>query len=246
MKKIVFKKKGVYGGVESYSDTVYTDEFLDNLKEEIFNFETLLISKYVNKKTDMYNSEYSYELGMFLQKKLDEVAIIESDRYKFWEMLREYVNEKDVRRVITDKRDPYEYCYMLSKLEKNLALKYSRSRWDHLFDCVTAREDDRIFEWLKENNNENFNKDSAVWKEFIKGIKVRFKKIDTKIYSKDMLFNIYNDIMYKSILLVEFLAKYGKLNSQSRDLFFKRTTKISYCEPELLKRELLLIYKQKT
>lgn len=235
MAKITFKKNDVYDGMDSYSDVKRTEEYLQLMKESVLNFERDLIDTYVKKPSDMYNSEYSFELGKFLSEKLSEAMIIESDRYKFWDMLRNYVNQQDDRLVITDKRDPYEYCYMLSKLDRSLVLKYSRARWDHLFDCVTARQDDRIYKWLLNNEEVSFLKSSDVWKEFIKGIKVYFKKIDTSIFDDEELFEFYDDIMYKSIYIIKYMKENSKFNSNQRDVFFEKSKKIKHTDIDSLK-----------
>lgn len=241
MTKLVYKKNDVYDGKDSYTNVMYTEDELVKLKEEVYDYE-----KQLSKKYKPYDSEYSYELGLYLSEKLKEYAVIESDRYKFWDMLREYVNEKDNRKVFQSKqREPYEYCYKLSKLDRNLVLKYPRSRWDHLFDCITAREDERLYKWLLNNKNEEFNSSSDCWKEFVKGLKVYFKKIDTTIFSEIDLFNKYEDIMCKSIFVINYMKKYGKLSSAERDKYFELSKGI-FCNKNIEKMNLILHELKKT
>ncbi|MEG1506390.1 MAG: hypothetical protein RR478_02710 [Bacilli bacterium] len=228
MPKISYKKNDVYDGVASFDDVMYTEAQLIELKEEVYEYERSLGEKY-----KPYGSKYAYELGLFLSGKLKQYAIIDSERYKFWKMLRTYVNMKNKNIVITDIRDPYEYCYMLSKLPEDLVVKYSRTRWDYLFDCMTAREDKRIYTWLNSNNNEEFNKSSSFWQEFIKGLKVYFKNIDTSVYSDEDLYEKYNDIMKKAMYIVKYMGSTKRLKSTQRDNYFSKAKFVNYDENKL-------------
>ena len=197
MSRLAFKENGTYKGIVTYSEKVYTEEELKKMHDEFIAIENALKQKCKNE----YDSEYSYELGLILASKLKEYEIVESTRFYFWAILREGVNTKDKRKVFQAKqRDPYEYDYLLSKLPKELALKYSRSKWDHLFDVTTARKDDRIYKWL---------------------IDVQILDIDDEIYT------IYNDCMYKSIFLVNYMKKNNiKVDSKKRSEFFISAKKV--------------------
>ena len=210
MAKLLYKKNDGYDGFQTYGDIKYSEEQYELMKEEFYKYESLLEKKY-----KLYSSEYCYELGIYLKQKLEEYRIVESTRYEFWEALRKYVNIKNPTKVITDLRDPYEYCYMMSKINRDLIVKYPRTRWDHLFDCVTAREDSRIYDWLLERNTIESNE---CWQGFIKALKVYFKNIDTSIYSKEKMFKFYDEIIVKTNILFEQLKiSKKKLSSKSRD-----------------------------
>lgn len=216
MPKLEYKKNDLYDGTASYNNVMYTEQELEKLKSEVYDFE-----KKLSKKYQPYNSEYSYELGLYLSSKLSEYSFVEGERHKFWNMLREYVNEKDKRKVFqSNQREPYEYCYMLSKLDKNLVTKFSRSRWDHLFDCVTAREDSRLYKWLLELNNEKFISSSEYWRAFVKGLNIYFKNLDTSIFNEEEIFKIYEEVMLKSMFLVDYIKENAKLSNEVRNKFF--------------------------
>jgi len=220
MSKLLYKKNGGYDGVQVYGDIKYSEEQYEKMKEEFYQFECALEKKY-----KPYSSEYCYEMGLYLSQKLEQYRVVESSRYKFWESLRNYVNTKNPTKVITELRDPYEYCYMLSKMDRDLVIKYPRSRWDHLFDCVTAREDSRLYEWLLDRDTIDNN---DCWQGFIKALKVYFKGIDTSIYSKEEMYDLYDSILSKTILLFDELKIKGmKLKSVERDEFFQRTKNLN-------------------
>ena len=226
MAKLAYKIDNEYKGIVTYDDKKYTDEELKKMRQEFISLEKSLSKKC--KKS--YDSEYCYELGLILSNKLAEYKIIESTRYNFWSMLRQNVNEYDKRVVLqTKQRDPYEDCYLLSKLPRELALKYSMSKWDHLFDITTARSDDRIYKWLLDNECDEFVKSNDVFQNFCKCLKLYISDIDTSILSDDELYNIYDDAMNKSILLVKYIhSKKIKMDSKNRDYYFLKIKKINH------------------
>ena len=232
MSRLAYKSNGRYEGIVTYDNAKYTDEQLAKMKEEFYLAEKSLAKKC--KKVD--DSEYSYELGILLASKLQEYRIIESSRYNFWKMLREYVNERDNRKVITDKRDPYEYDYLLSKLPRELAVKYARSKWDHLFDVTTARKDERIYDWLLKNENKDFINNNLVFQNFVKCLKDYIYNLDTGIYSDDEMYSLFDDAMYKSIFLVNYMKVNNlKMDSNQRSEFFNTVKKIDGNNKEKLK-----------
>ncbi len=231
MGRLAYKSNGKYEGIVTYDNAKYTDEQLAKMKEEFYSAEKALAKRC--KRID--DSEYSYELGVLLASKLREYRIIESSRYNFWKMLREYVNERDDRKVITEKRDPYEYDYLLSKLPKKLAIKYARSKWDHLFDVTTARRDERIYDWMLKNENKEFINNSLVFQNFCKCLKDYIYNIDTGIYSDDEINSLFDDAMYKSIFLVNYTKKNKtKMDSKQRSEFFGAVKKIDGRDEEKL------------
>lgn len=223
MKKLVYKKNNAYEGIVTYENIKYTEEELIKLSEEIYFFE-----KKLRIKMKEYNSEYSYELGKFLSEKLENYKIVESERYGFWEMLRTYANRLDKRKTITELRDAYEYCYLLSKLPKELAIKYSRSKWDHLFDVVTARKDPRLYSWLEKNENTEFINSNDIFQNFCKALKIYLKKKDTDVLSDDELFEIYDTASKNAVLLCRYMKNNEKkISSKKRDEYFEKTRKIN-------------------
>lgn len=232
MSRLAFKENGIYKGIVTYSEKKYTEDELSKMHDEFIEIENELKKRCKNE----YDSEYSYELGLMLANKLKEYEIVESTRSFFWSILREGVNTKDKRKVFQAKqRDPYEYDYLLSKLPKELALKYSRSKWDHLFDITTARKDERIYTWLLNVENNEFINNQLVFQNFCKGVKDVIEKIDTNMLTDDEINNIYNDIMYKSIFIVNYMKDNNvKFSSNQRTEFFKKAQDIEYTNEEEL------------
>ena len=224
MSRLAFRENGKYKGIVTYSEKKYTEEELLKMREEFLEIEKELKKKSKNK----FDSERSYELGIILANKLKEYDIIESNRYYFWSLLRFGVNTTDDRKIFQPKqREPYEHMYLLSRLPKELALKYSMSKWDHLFDITTARKDDRIYTWLMNDTNKNFINSNDVFQNFCKGIKDNIERIDTSLLSDEELFEIYDDTMLKSIYIVKYMKDNNKkFNSQERTKFFKESINI--------------------
>lgn len=233
MSRLAFKENGIYKGIVTYSEKKYTEDELSKMHDEFIEIENELKKKCKNE----YDSEYSYELGLILTDKLKEYEIVESTRSFFWNILREGVNTKDKRKVFQAKqRDPYEYDFLLSKLPKELALKYSRSKWDHLFDITTARKDDRIYTWLLNVDNNEFINNQSVFQNFCKGVKDVIEKIDTNMLNDYEINSIYDDIMYKSIFIVNYMKDNNvKFSSNQRTEFFKKAQDIDYNKKEELK-----------
>ena len=234
MSRLAYKENGIYKGIVTYSEKKYTEEELSKMHDEFIQIENSLKKKCKNE----YDSEYSYELGLILADKLQEYEIVESTRSFFWSILREGVNSNDKRKVFQAKqRDPYEYDYLLSKLPKELALKYSRSKWDHLFDVTTARKDDRIYKWLLNVNNSEFINNQLVFQNFCKGVKDTIDIIDTSLLSDDELFGIYDDTMIKSIYIVKYMKQKNiKLSSHKSTEDNKKSLNINGTDEESLKK----------
>ncbi|MDD2180957.1 MAG: hypothetical protein PHW32_01155 [Bacilli bacterium] len=238
MGTLKYKKNNTYSEIITYDDFKYTEEQLEKMKEEFLNLEKKLSAKYPD-----YDSKYSYELGKILTGKMREYKIIESERYAFWEMLREYVNLKDKRKTITKLRDAYEYAYMLSKLPEKLAVKYSRSKWDHLFDVTTARKDSRLYIWLENVEKFDFINSARAFQDFCKGLKVYTKNIDTAVYTDEEIFELYNDVMSKALYLDNYMKK-NKINksdfpSKKRDEFFVITEDVDANRYDIYLQKLL-------
>lgn len=234
MSRLAFRENGMYKGIVTYTEKKYTEDELQKMHDEFIEIEKKLKEKCKGE----YDSEYSYELGLILAEKLREYEIVESTRYYFWQILREGVNTNDKRKVFQSKqRDPYEYDYLLSKLPKELVVKFSRSKWDHLFDITTARKDERLYKWLMNVENVDFTNNQLVFQNFCKGVKDRIEKIDTNILSDIELNEIYEDVMYKSIFIINYIKKNNiKLSSKDRSEYFKKTSNIAYKNESELKK----------
>lgn len=207
-----------YDGIVSNTEINNLEEELDKLKIELNEFENEL-----SKKISPKSSEYCYELGKYISSKVDKYQEFVYDRRRLWDMLRDNVNVHDNNKAMRDKWDQYEYDYLLSKLDKELVIKYDKTYWDHFFDCTTVREDSRIYEWLKKEDKIT---KKIIWAEFIKGVKVYLKNKDTSFMPDETLFKYYDDILEKTLILVEDLEKNGNLKSKERDLYFELSKKI--------------------
>lgn len=237
MSRLAYRENGMYKGIVTYTEKKYTEDELNKMHDEFIKIENDLKTKCKNE----YDSEYSYELGLILATKLKEYEIVESTRFYFWELLRNGVNTNDKRKVFQAKqRDPYEYDYLLSKLPKELVLKYSRSKWDHLFDITTARKDSRIFDWLQQVDNDDFINNQSVFQNFCKGVKDCLGQIDTMMLENEELFEIYNEIMNKTIFIVDYMKENKiKFDSKQRTEFFKQTERIHSSDYEGLKQAVI-------
>ena len=207
-------------------DGIVSNEAINNLEEELSKLEIDLaeFEEELSKKMDKKSSEYRYEIGKFLSSKVDKYQEFVYDRRRLWDMLRDNVNTYDKNSPQRDKWDQYEYDYLLSKLDKELVVKYDKTYWNHFFDCTTIREDNRIYDWLK---REDKITKKMIWAEFIKGVKVYLKNKDTSFMSDDTLFGYYDDILCKTLILVNDLEKNGNLKSKERDLYFEMSKKVS-------------------
>ena len=227
MEEILIKNRDkTYDGIVSGENIDALNVELIELKKQLKLFELEL-----RKRLDSKSSEYCYEIGCFLSSKLEKYKQFVHDRRRLWDMLRTEVNELDKNIPMLDKWDAYEYCYMLSQLDKELVLKYDKTYWDHLFDCTTAREDSRIYCWLK---YENRITTKLIWAEFIKGVKVYLKKKDTSFMSDEVLFSFYDEILMKTLVLVDDITKNGKLSTKIRDRYFELSIGIKKNDKEKL------------
>lgn len=227
MKDILIKNRDkAYDGIVSNENIDELNNELNIMKKELREFEENLL-----KKMDSKSSEYCYEIGKFLSLKLKKYQQFVYDRRRLWDMLRNDVNELDNNIPMLDKWDAYEYCYMLSQLDKEIVLKYDKTYWDHLFDCTTAREDKRIYEWLKKETRITTKQ---IWVEFIKGIKVYLKKKDTSFMPNDVLFKIYDEILGKTLILVDNINTNGKMSSKMRDEYFEKSQMVDSLDKKTL------------
>lgn len=234
MSRLAIRENDKYKGIVTYSEIKYTEEQLLKMREEFQEIE----SKFIKKNKNKFDSERSYELGIILGNKLKEYDIIESTRYWFWSLLRYGVNTTDSRKIFQPKqREPYEHMYLLSRLPKELALKYSMSKWDHLFDITTARKDERLYTWLMNVTNKQFINSNDVFQNFCKGLKDDIEDIDTSILSDDELYEIYDETMLKAIFIVKYMKDNKKdLNSKQRTKFFKEALDVKASDEKELRR----------
>ena len=98
-----------------------------------------------------------------------------------------------------------------------------------------CRKDERIYTWLLNVENNEFINNQLVFQNFCKGVKDVIEKIDTNMLTDDEINNIYNDIMYKSIFIVNYMKDNNvKFSSNQRTEFFKKAQDIEYTNEEEL------------
>ena len=182
----------VYKGLLTLKEIATIDEILNALKEEIPQIEADLTDEYG--KTVLYR----YYLGKFLGDLLTKYNISFSERRRFWDEIKLFATQENrTRNEGTDSvtRSFYEQCYVLSQQDIDVVKKLSARQWQDLLDRVDNREDERIFQWIKEKK-EKIREDD--WREFEKGLHLFLKNKDTSVFSNGELFAIYDSILEMS------------------------------------------------
>ena len=93
-------------------------------------------------------------------------------------------------------RSFYEQCFVLSQYDKEVVEKLSWRQWQDILDRVSNREDERIFEWIR-NKTEKIREDD--WREFEKALHLFLKSKDTSVFSDIEVFDIYNSLYSMSV-----------------------------------------------
>lgn len=198
----------IYNGFLTSKEKATIDDILNTLKEEIPLIESELKELYGN---TVY---YKYYLGKTLGNLLSKFGISYAERRKFWDEIKHLASNEERKRnegtnAIT--RSFYEQCYVLSQIDEETVNKLSWRQWQSLLDRVDAREDARIYKWIK-NKKEKLREDD--WREFQKGLHAYLKNKDTSVFDDDELFSIYDSILemckYWRIEFSEFEKKYPK------------------------------------
>ena len=210
------KLNDYYLGLISSEEAKETEKVISFLKKELTEREEELLQMTNNKR----DSEFCYYLGEYLGQLAAKYGYENNDRFRFFQSLRENVNSTDKRKVRTILRDDYEYSYQLSLLDKKLALKYSWSKWEHLFDLVTVREDKRLFKYLSSNCSDSLSKSKEVFVNFCKGLKVYMNNYDTQFISDSQLEKVYKKITEISVIIVKYIRDTRKITSKIRDKIY--------------------------
>ncbi len=181
-----------YDGLLSSKEIATIDEILNALKEEIPQIESDL--------EDTYGKSvlYKYYLGKFLGELLDKYNISISERRKFWDEIKTFATKENrIRNEGTnaETRSFYGQCYRLSQFDQEIVEKLSWRQWQDILDRVGNREDERIFEWIR-NRKEKIREDD--WREFEKGLHLLLKNKDTSVFTDEELFEIYESILKMS------------------------------------------------
>ena len=223
----------VYEGLLSSKDIATIDEILATLKQEIPQIESDLDETYGKSVL------YKYNLGKFLGDLLSKYQITASERRKFWDEIKTFATKENRTRnegTNSETRSFYGQCYRLSQFDQEVVEKLSWRQWQDILDRVGNREDERIFEWIR-NKKEKIREDD--WREFEKGLHLYLKNKDTSVFSDEELFEIYDSIFrmsqYWRIAFLHFSKDFpnsAKIKSKAR-----RSKKYQACCFQL-KREL--------
>lgn len=207
----------VYDGLLSSKEKATIDDILNALRDEIPEIEDVLKKKYGKSVL------YKYYLGKFLGDLLLKYNISIVERKQFWDEIKTLVTEEErIRKegVKSETRSFYGQCYRLSLYDKEIVEKLSWRQWQDILDRVRNREDERIFEWIR-NTDGKIREDD--WREFEKALHLYLKKKDTSVFDDDELFAIYDSIMemckYWRINFLEFKKEFpqsAKIKSKAR------------------------------
>ncbi len=207
----------IYKGLLTAKEIATIDEILNALKEEIPQIESDLEETYG--KTVLYR----YYLGKFLGELLMKYNISVAERRRFWDEIKTFATQETRIRdegANSVTRSFYEQCYVLSQQDLNVVQKLSARQWQDLLDRVGNREDERIFQWIK-NKSEKIREDD--WREFEKGLHLYLKNKDTSVFTDEELFEVYDSIFemskYWRIAFKQFskdFPKSDKIKSKAR------------------------------
>ncbi len=202
----------VYDGLLSSKEKATIDDILNALRDEIPEIEDVLKKKYGKSVL------YKYYLGKFLGDLLLKYNISIVERKQFWDEIKTLVTEEErIRKegVKSETRSFYGQCYRLSLYDKEIVEKLSWRQWQDILDRVRNREDERIFEWIR-NTDGKIREDD--WREFEKALHLYLKKKDTSVFDDDELFAIYDSIME--------MCKYWRINFLDFKKEFPQSAKI--------------------
>lgn len=207
----------VYDGLLSSQEKASIDDILHALQEEIPTIETDLEAEYGQ------GVWYKYNLGLFLGSLLEKYDISISERRRFWDEIKHFATKEDRKRnegtnAVT--RSFYQQCYVLSQQDKEVVEKLTWRQWQDILDRVGNREDERIFQWLKQLT-EKIREDD--WREFEKALHLYLKDKDTSVFDTEELFAIYDSVMLMSIRWREQFKLFAKEHPKSAKIKSKGT-----------------------
>lgn len=202
----------VYNGMLSSKEKATADEMLKDLKIEIPQIEDEL------KEIHGQGVEYKYYLGTLLGEQLEKYKISVAERRRFWDEIKTFATKEtrirnEGKNAAT--RSFYEQCYILSQQDIETVKKLTWRQWQDILDRVGNREDERIFEWIKQSKTKIREDD---WREFEKALNLYLKGKDTSVFETDELFEIYNSLLMMCEKWREQLKNYEKKHPKSAKL----------------------------
>jgi hypothetical protein len=215
------------------SEKAKFDNLLLELKTDIPEIETGLFETYDKSVLN------KYFLGRYLAGLLEKYDISDSERRKFWDEIKNFATLEERKRkegTSSKTRSFYEQCYTLSKYDLEVVQKLSWRQWQDLLDRVANREDERLFEWIR-NIDRKIREDD--WREFEKALHLYLKGKDTSVFTDDELFQIYDSLFEMSVYWRIAFLKFTKEYPQSAKIKTKGRRSKKYRSTCLqLKKEL--------
>ena len=179
----------VYEGLLSSQEKATVDEILNALRAEIPQIEADLKAEYGQ------GVWYKYNLGLVLGNLLERYEITIAERGKFWKEIKDFASQEDRIRnegANSVTRSFYQQCFILSQQSRDIVEKLTWRQWQDILDRVGNREDERIFQWLKQVPGKIREDD---WREFEKALHLYLKGKDTSVFETEELFAIYDSLM---------------------------------------------------
>ena len=214
----------VYDGLLSSQEKATIDQILNALKEEIPQIESDLEESYGKSVL------YKYYLGRFLDELLEKYNISISEQRKFWDEIKNFATKETRTRdegTNSVTRSFYQQCYVLSQYDLEIVEKLSWRQWQNILDRVAAREDQRLFDWIR-NKKDKIREDD--WREFGKALHLYLKNKDTSVFSDLELFEIYDSLFEMCIYWRVSFAKFEKENPKSAKIKSKSRRSKKYQE----------------
>lgn len=212
----------VYHGMLSSKEKATADEMLNALKQEIPQIEEDFKELYGQ------GVEYKYNLGVFLGDLLKKYQISTGERRRFWDEIKEFATKESRKRnegKNATTRSFYEQCYILSKQDIEVVRKLTWRQWQDILDRVGNREDERIFQWIKQIPNKIREDD---WREFEKALHLYLKGKDTSVFDTEELFSIYDSLMMMCKKWRELFKDFEKKHPKSAKIKTKGTWSKKY------------------
>lgn len=227
------KGRKIYHGMQTSKQTEVADSLLNFLEVEIPKIEKELSKEYGSTVL------YKYYLGKKLEEYLIQYNVLEKDRRKFWDEIKDLASSSTTITREDGKnskvRSFFEQCYVLSQIDIEAVKKLSWRQWQSLLDRVANREDERIFEWIRVHTPK-IKEDE--WRSFQKCLNLFLKNKETSVFSEKEIFEIYDSILLVSQHWLELFAEYSKRQPRSLKIKSKGKWELKfYAQCFLMKKE---------
>jgi len=131
------------------------------------------------------------------------------ERRWLWEALENVYPTRLVRRASRGRaRVHFEYCYRLSQVPIEFAKQLHWSEWVYFFDSKTAREEQRIDEWLCGKVAQGAKISRNAFRQFVQNLNKRVRTLDTSELDQQELFKIYDSVWVATLSALDSEAKH--------------------------------------